>query len=196
MLNVDTPTMNSTRRSFGCANGEALFNKKMKTLFKVLDDNNDGILSKQDFMAISQRFTGSSFSVGRANHEFNGLFLKVWEQIFQKDGKVEQITLPYFTDLMQRLSHDDADKLIDAACPLMFSAVDSNHDGHIEADEFRNSFSMISKADTDAHKLFAILDTDKDGKISEAEYSHAFKQFMASEDPSSPYSHLFGHLAD
>jgi len=143
--------------------------QRLFTNFKSLDANNDGYLSKEEFLQIEAL-------------QQNPLVNRVLE-IFDDDGN-DKIDFSEFVEALSIFcSNDDAEK--EAKVKFAFRIYDVNNDGFISnGDLFRILKIMVGDNlnDTQLQQLVdrTILqaDKDKDGKLSLAE----FQQFIAGSD--------------
>jgi len=183
-------------RTFNSDESENFFKRKMKRLFQVLDTNGDGVFRLQDLLDMGSRFKGAALTGGCPSTDINQQFTTAWNQLFQKDGQIQEVTLPYFTDLVQSVKAEDLATLVSTVYSSIFCMFDADKDGFIQIGEFCQFLALYSSVDTNPKPTFHFLDTDKDGKISEEEFVTAFKEFLLGEDPTSQYGLLFGPLED
>jgi len=183
-------------RKFSSDDSENFFKRKMKRVFKVLDTNGDGIFTLQDLLDMGNRFSGAASSGEYANDDIKQRMTMMWNQVFQKDGKIHEVTLPYFTELVQHLKEEDMESIVSNVYGPLFRIFDADHDGFLQFDEFCQFFAIYSSVDTNPKATFHFLDTNKDGKISEQEFLTAIKEFVLGEDPTSQYGRFFGPLDD
>ena len=64
--------------------------------------------------------------------------------------------------------------------------MDVNHDGYLDAEEFRRLYEDAGIVESDFTKAgFDAMDTDHDGKLSFNEFDKALTDYMGSDDDSS-----------
>jgi len=84
---------------------------------------------------------------------------------------------------------------ISATLPIIFDAIDVDHDGGISNKEFANYFRSLGlKDDAFADSVFAAMDANNDGSLSNEEFSGFGQDFFLSADETSPSRHFFGPL--
>lgn len=68
----------------------------------------------------------------------------------------------------------------------MFGPMDLNHDGYLDADEYRRSFENAGAVESEfTRAAFDAIDTDHDGKLSFEEFEKALIDYMCSDDENS-----------
>ncbi len=84
---------------------------------------------------------------------------------------------------------------INATLPLIFAAIDANHDNGVSPGEFHNYFVSMGVTDSVfTEMVFKAMDTDSDGDLSNQEFTNFGKEFFLSNDESSPSRFFFGPL--
>lgn len=84
---------------------------------------------------------------------------------------------------------------INATLPIIFKAIDSNHDNDISPDEFQNYFVSLGVADKAfAEEVFKAMDANHDGNLSSDEFCTFGREFFVGSDEASPSKFFFGPL--
>jgi hypothetical protein len=84
---------------------------------------------------------------------------------------------------------------INATLPLVFSAIDANHDDGVSPAEFHNYFVSLGVTDESfTNMVFSAMDADGDGDLSNEEFTKFGQAFFLSNDESSPSRFFFGPL--
>ncbi len=86
---------------------------------------------------------------------------------------------------------------INATLPLIFAAIDANHDDGVSPTEFHNYFVSMGVTDSAfTEMVFSAMDADGDGDLSNEEFTNFGQQFFLSNDESSPSRFFFGPLVE
>ena len=84
---------------------------------------------------------------------------------------------------------------INATLPIIFRAIDSNHDNDISPEEFQNYFVSLGVSDRAfADEVFRAMDANHDGNLSSEEFCSFGSDFFLSTDEASPSKFFFGPL--
>ena len=84
--------------------------------------------------------------------------------------------------------------VIEGPLPIFFSAIDSNADGQIQADEYQLLFQILGIDPKLATDSFKAIDTNNDGQLSKDEFITAGVEFFLGEDESKPSRLFWGPL--
>jgi len=171
-----------------------LLDAKLRKFFGVLDTNGDGLVTREDHEEMGRRFAAASDVNDKRKEEIKQHFITIWETIFHRDGKVEEVDMPYFVDLMTSHGLSGMKKICDGVTPIMFQAVDADGDGKIQPAEFRHFFALFKCNDSGADRSFGTIDADGDGVLSGEEFRVAFTDFLCDEDETCPNRLFFGPL--
>ena len=170
-----------------------------QAMFKQMDQDGDGSVSKGDLQALAQNIsqtTGESINVD-----------KVFSAVdTNQDGVIDQSEYDSAMQQFQNSHHrgrihghhhhahgvQEADASSDPLQAL-FQQLDQNGDGQISQSEFQaglQNLTQNSGVARDLSKLFALLDTNQDGVIDQSEQAAAAKTIadasLANQPPSMP----------
>ena len=82
-------------------------------------------------------------------------------------------------------------------CHHFFGLLDVNGDGFLQEDEYARSFAAIGIKDTNImRRAFESMDLNKEEKLNLDAFCAALLEYITSDDESSRYSMLWGHLVD
>jgi len=165
--------------------------RKYKKIFNVLDIDGDGVLTRNDYKELGDRFAAASHVSDAKKAEIKKKFLDMWTSNFEEKAT---ISLQFYLDVKLKLAGAHQRLLAEAAGPIFFEAVDLDGDGLIQLEEFRKFFALTKGNDADADKAFKLIDTNSDGKLSNEEFCHGFVEFFGSKDPNSPFNSFFGPI--
>jgi len=93
-----------------------------------------------------------------------------------------------------KMQRDDPEvkKCISDAMFSLFTAMDVNHDGHLDFEEYRRNYGDVGVADTDfTRAAFDEIDVNHDGRLSFEEYAKAAVNYLCSDDGNTA---MFGPL--
>jgi Ca2+-binding EF-hand superfamily protein len=173
--------------------------RKLTRFFQILDHNQDGVLSPEDFTNISDsiveirglkwpdptyeeiQFFWSGFSSR----------LQVWADR-NADGK---ITLKeWFWYLEQMLYQFEAHYIKQALISITLKAMDFSQDQKVSLGEFTRFFKLYQIKEKEAQEIFEKLDLNHDGYLTQEELTLLFDEFLYSENPEAVGNCLFGHF--
>ncbi|XP_037935219.1 sarcoplasmic calcium-binding protein-like [Teleopsis dalmanni] len=171
--------------------------RKMRTLHRILDVNHDGVVSFDDFKLLAKRFTDLGHLTPELSAEFEDVMKQTWEEQF---GEITPYNLlnaeQFLTDIHHRLNDKKMAKRIGRFLPYLFKAVDYDHSGHLDLDQYKLFFRCLGLSDEDAAISFAVIDKNSDGQISMKEFVHLGRQFFMTEDETKISKMFWGPLID
>ena len=146
------------------------FTRKINTLFTRFDMDGNGKIEEDDFDKWSETLVGfGNLSVESANHLRQNM-KQIWRVYFlpadaDNDGSVVLDELLIY--MKTALADDHKRAAISATLPIIFDAIDVDHDGGISNKEFANYFRSLGlKDDSFADQVFAAMDSNNDGALS------------------------------
>lgn len=93
----------------------------MRTLHSILDVNNDGVISYDDFQLVTQNFAALGNLKADAQQEFNDVMKQVWETLF---GEITPYNLinaeQYLTEMHTILNDKKQRNKVHAFLPFLF----------------------------------------------------------------------------
>lgn len=170
---------------------------KMKTHYKVLDLDGDGVITSNDFLTLANRFVEvDSLSDDEAQmlrESLDTIWEKYWSSADSNhDGRV---TEDEFIGTMTNVINDPvAREGVDGPLHLFFKVIDTDRSGKISLSEYETFFQCMGINTDHAAETFATIDSDNDGLISEQEFTSSGKAFFLSEDESHPSRLFWGPL--
>jgi Ca2+-binding EF-hand superfamily protein len=176
----------------GCAMASGFQRSKIARVFAAMDADDDGVLVRADFEALSGRWTRlrghASGSAGQAR--LDTIMMGWWSALSAGAGGAERITIDDVLRLVDRLpAMSDS---VAATATAMFDAVDENGDEEISAAEYHQLIEAWNGRPTDTDGVFHLLDLDGDGHVSRAEFTRLWTEFWAGDDPDAPGTWVFG----
>lgn len=158
--------------------------RKMRTFHKILDVNRDGVISFDDFELLAKRFHDLGHLKETCYAELQNELKHMWVETFGEINQYNLVTAEQFlTDFHHRLNDESMIKRFTRFLPYMFKAVDYDHTGHLNLDQFKLFFRCLGLSEEDAAISFAAIDQNGDGQVSMKEFVHLGRQFFITEDP-------------
>lgn len=171
--------------------------RKMRTLHRILDVNRDGVISFDDFSLLHKRFTDLGHLTPELSAEFMDVMKQTWHEQFGEITPYNLVTAEQFlTDLHHRLNDEKMFKRMGRFLPYLFKAVDYDHSGHLDLDQYKLFFRCLGLSDEDAAISFAVIDINGDGQVSLKEFVHLGRQFFVTEDETKISKMFWGPLID
>ncbi|KAM7349952.1 sarcoplasmic calcium-binding protein [Cochliomyia hominivorax] len=171
--------------------------RKMRTLHRILDVNRDGVISFDDFTLLHKRFSDLGHLTPELSAEFLDVMKQTWEEQFGEITPYNLVTAEQFlTDLHHRLNDEKMFKRVGRFLPYLFKAVDYDHTGHLDLDQYKLFFRCLGLSDEDAAISFAVIDINGDGQVSLKEFVHLGRQFFLTEDETKISKMFWGPLID
>ncbi|KAH8421446.1 hypothetical protein KR009_008161 [Drosophila setifemur] len=173
----------------------AFWRRKMRTLHRILDVNHDGVVSYDDFSLLAKRFNDLGHLTPEVAAEFNDVIKHTWEEQFGEITPYNLVTAEQFlTDLHHRLNDKKMAKRIGRFLPYLFKAVDFDHTGHLDLEQYKLFFRCLGLTEDDAAVSFAVIDKNGDGQLSLKEFVHLGRQFFLTEDDTKISKMFWGPL--
>ncbi|KAH8266871.1 hypothetical protein KR026_005936 [Drosophila bipectinata] len=175
----------------------AFWRRKMRTLHRILDVNHDGVVSYDDFNLLAKRFNDLGHLTPEVAAEFNDVIKQTWEEQFGEITPYNLVTAEQFlTDLHHRLNDKKMAKRIGRFLPYLFKAVDFDHTGHLDLEQYKLFFRCLGLTEDDAAVSFAVIDKNGDGQLSLKEFVHLGRQFFLTEDDTKISKMFWGPLVN
>ncbi|SPP78379.1 blast:Sarcoplasmic calcium-binding protein [Drosophila guanche] len=173
----------------------AFWRRKMRTLHRIMDVNHDGVISFDDFNLLAKRFNDLGHLTPEVAAEFNDVIKQTWEEQFGEITPYNLVTAEQFlADLHHRLNDKKMAKRIGRFLPYLFKAVDFDHTGHLDLEQYKLFFRCLGLTEEDAAVSFAVIDKNGDGQLSLKEFVHLGRQFFITEDDTKISKMFWGPL--
>lgn len=192
----------------------------MRTIHGILDINNDGVISYDDFKLLVNKFSSLGHLSEADCDEFHELITvslniyiyytkyyyyftifiyqlqKTWEEQWGEISQYNLVTAEQFLNEMRhRLNDKYQSKKIHLFLPYLFKAVDHDKSGFITLTEFKLFFNCLGLTNEDAAVSFAAIDKNGDGKLSIKEFVKLGRDYYFSEDEKRISKMFWGPLA-
>lgn len=180
------------------ARGDSEFwRRKMRTLHRILDVNHDGVISFDDYKLIAKRFTDLGHLSPEMSAEFEEVMRQTWEEQFGEITPYNLVTAEQFlVHVHHKLNDENLEKRIGRFLPYLFKAVDFDHTGHLDLEQYKLFFHCLGLSDEDAAISFAVIDKNGDGQLSLKEFLHLGRQYFLTEDETNISKMFWGPLID
>ncbi|XP_013388350.2 calcium-dependent protein kinase 4-like [Lingula anatina] len=181
--------------------GSEHWTRKMRTVFRALDSNNDGRLSSED-MILSGKRAAQYLGLNEDQTEaIVKLRLHICKTAIEKNPKGEMAEEVSFDAFIQNriLAFNDMkarQELFSRVIPVEFNTMDTDGDGKISPKEHAAYFHSLNIPTEHSKKIFDVMDTNKNGYISVKEFGEGHLDFWLGEDPNSKYNEFLGPLVD
>jgi Ca2+-binding EF-hand superfamily protein len=172
--------MASSQSQFG-----PVWKQKIRTLQARLDLNGDGIMNKEDFVEIVQRFETVAQATARQVEKLQDVLTKFWNANMAEKAAAEGgITADAYVAMLEAMGKKAISKTANEGYTPLFDAIDANNDGHISLEEYTIYYKILDLSPSYAEESFNVIDSDHDGFISRAEFMLAADDFFTSENGS------------
>ncbi|KAG8224656.1 hypothetical protein J437_LFUL005158 [Ladona fulva] len=169
--------------------------QKMYTIHALMDINNDGVVSWDDFVIIADRFVNLGHLSPKQQKEFRAALKMVWEQQWGTEHPYNMVTMEQYIANITHVRNDRSlKKKAHLFLPYLFKAVDKDKSGEISVEEFKLFFQCLGLDEEEAIKSFNAIDTNGDGFLSIKEFVKTGREFFLTEDESRPSKHFWGPL--
>jgi Ca2+-binding EF-hand superfamily protein len=174
--------------------------RKLHSMFRMLDLDSDGYLDRKDAERLAGNFR-REFGWSETSDEYRRVLDKhvaVYDSLREfadtnRDGK---ITIEEWTAHWHNVRRDPAlfNQLLAGLAQDLFDAIDGDRDGKITVKEYKLMFRLHDQDDALAVEAFDKLDQSGSGKISKVEYVERLREFYTSEQADAPGNWLLGTL--
>ncbi|CAG9858913.1 unnamed protein product, partial [Phyllotreta striolata] len=178
--------------------GESEFwRRKIRTFHSIIDLNNDGVISFEDFKLISDRFINLGHLKVEQIQKFQSTLKELWEKQFGEISPYNLVSVEKYLENMHHVLNDKS--LVRKAhsfLPYLFKAVDKDRSGEITVEEFKLFFKVLGLNSDDAILAFRAIDSNGDGKISQKEFVKHGRDFFLTEDEEKISKFFWGPLVE
>lgn len=174
--------------------GTPFWRQKMKTLFRRMDTNNDGVLTIEDFQAQAQRIIEKQGFSGEKANEIQKWRESIFYNMAQGNVQCKIEEFEFVEKSLVNLNSQGFRKFVAQDIKKWFNAFDLDHDELMSKTEHEIYFDFLQASSKDSAETFRIIDHNHDGWLTLDEFTHGFLIFMFSEDPNLPENNFFGKI--
>lgn len=179
---------------------------RMKTYFKLMDVDRNGVLTLSDFEEIANRLIQLQNDSSR-NEEISEMCHSLFQYFIAGGESVDSNTRITEEDLIAKVAKtvsliESPDKILEVARhknELFFNIIDTDNSGQISREEYRKYLAVYTGVEQPDHadQAFDSIDSDKSGSISREEFVEAHRLYwfeIGDDQESSPLP--YGLLVD
>ena len=176
--------------------------EKQTHLFRLIDVDHNGFMETKDWITIGERLaeergiTKDDEEYDQIQKAINGIWKDI--SIFISSKHPNKATLEEWMKFIEEKIIDvdeiTYDEYVNQVVKGIFSILDLNKNGVIDAWEYILFLKCFGVKDGPAHDAFTLLDHNGDGVLDEKELIKSVKQFFKSDDSDSKGNSLFGPL--
>jgi Ca2+-binding EF-hand superfamily protein len=165
-----------------CTQFGPIWKQKIRTFHTRLDQNGDGLVTKDDFLLMAQRLVTVAHATPRQAQQVQDALFKLWNVFLAENAASDSITADGYIAALQATGKKAISKIAHEISSAYFDALDANGDGHISLEEFSTYYQVKDIDKSHAEGSFNAVDSDHDGYISRAEFLFAIDDFFTSEN--------------
>lgn len=168
--------------------------RKTRLVFTAMDVDADGFLDRQDFAALTERWTAKRGLAPDSPEatRLSEIMMGWWAVLADAAQDGDRVTLDDVLVVVDRLAADTAP--VTATAKAMFEAIDADGDARISAAEYRQLIETWNGVRTDTDEIFGELDLNGDGHLTLDEFIVLWTEFWAGDDSNAPGTWVFGRF--
>ena len=173
--------------------------RNISAVFNVLDSNQDGTITAEDFDLIGRRVCGQfGVTVDSDNGQNICAGYKAWWNQLRQDLDTDndgQVTMAEFAAAYKGDQGDPQEYFnehLGRVVRIVAEMIDTDKDGYISEEEYLTLMVVAITDQQAALAGFRELDTDGDRRVSVAEFQAGVQQLMLSNDASAPGTSMLG----
>ena len=157
--------------------------KKMKARFAALDVDNNGVINEDDIALFAKKLAGYRKEGKDAEKRYFDVLNSVWSYGIGGGGGQGVNEDEFVQGMKQFVTRPDARERVNAYSAMVFGIIDTDKNGVIDYDEFKQFHKACSNMDDQLiQRFFTDADTNGDGVIQVSEFEASTVKFMLSAD--------------
>ena len=176
----------------------ALQTRKLSRAFKLFDVDQNGFMERADCeLVVSATTKAMGYALGSPEYTtYHAEYMAGWDALVllgDSDGD-QRLTLAEFCTAYDKLMAQPAqfDAVILGFVKTAIALWDSNRDGKVSEEEYKNYLLSVQVTATEATDAFRRLDLNRDGYLSREELFENLQEYYFSDDPNAPGNWFFG----
>ncbi|XP_013387758.1 sarcoplasmic calcium-binding protein [Lingula anatina] len=178
--------------------GSDHWRRKKRTVFRRMDTNGDGFITKEDFETSARRVAEYlKLNDVQAEHILNQR-LAIWELVSNATQDTTKVSEEEFVGSSVPIVNQSyyRQDFLPMWVSVEFNTTDIDGDGLISKEEHKAFFYSVNVPVEESKNVFDAMDSNKDGFICIEEFAHASAEFFLTEEPDNPFNEFFGPLVD
>lgn len=176
----------------------ALQTRKLTRAFNLFDLDQNGVMDRQDCeLVVGATAQAMGYTIGSPEYTaYHAEYMAGWDALLalaDSDGD-QQLTATEFCTAFGELmaQPEQFNALILGFVKTTIVLWDSNQDGQVSAEEYKNYLRTIHVTEAEAADAFHRLDLNGDGYLSREELFANMKEYYFTADPNAPGNWFFG----
>ncbi|CAH1774979.1 unnamed protein product [Owenia fusiformis] len=171
--------------------------RKMKTHFVRHDLNEDGKLTLSDYRNIAKRVIEINNITGTDAQSIRWSMDELWNKYVSGGQLVDIVDFEtWVQNIWDVVSTEEGRENIVAPVPLFFDAIDVDHDGKINLQDYHNYFKCIGIEQKYATAAYYCMDTQQQGFVEKKDFIEAIRSFFVCTTENDPHSCIWGPLVN
>ncbi|NES01921.1 MAG: hypothetical protein F6K22_03205 [Okeania sp. SIO2F4] len=164
----------------------SVWRTRMKTYFKLMDVDQNGVLTLSDFEEIANRLIQLQNDSSK-NEEIREMCHSLFQYFIAGGEPVDSTTRITEEDLIAKVAKtvsliESPDKILEVARrknEIFFDIIDTDNSGQISREEYRKYLAVYTGSQQPEHadQAFDSIDLDKSGSISREEFVEAHRRY-------------------